>query len=36
VQRILDSGFDGYLAKPFTQHQFLAVVASLVAEPAPV
>lgn len=31
IQRILDAGCDAYLAKPFTQEQFLAAVASLAA-----
>ena len=34
MERIMAAGFDGYLAKPFTQDQFFAAINTLIREPA--
>ena len=34
MERIMAAGFDGYLAKPFTQDQFFAAINALILEPA--
>ena len=34
LERIMAAGFDGYLAKPFTQDQFFAAINALFREPA--